>query len=98
MSFTQLIPTVRYISKINGGKPMEISFSPILHACCHLFLGLPPPPVGRGRYFVIYLMSCPIKSLPLRHGQSALMSASFLCVERTIDRMRPGKIDTGLSK
>lgn len=51
MSFTQLIPTVRYLSKINGGKPMEISFSPILHACCHLFLGLPPllplpPPWG----------------------------------------------------
>lgn len=41
-------------------------------------------PLGWGGYFVIYLISCPIKSLPLRRGQSALMSASFLCIERII--------------
>ena len=35
-----------------------------------------------GGYFVISLISCPIKSLPIRRGQSALMSASFLCIER----------------
>lgn len=65
---------------------MGFSFLPILHAWCHLFLGSPPPDLGGGGsgYFIIYLISGPIKSFPLRHGQSALMSTSFLCAERVI--------------
>lgn len=69
-------------------KPMGIWFSPILHTHCPLFLGLFFffLSLGWGGYFVIYFISCPIKSLPFSHGQSALMSASFLCIERIIFR------------
>lgn len=47
---------------------------------------VPPHDLGGGGsgYFIIYLISGPIKSFPLRHGQSALMSTSFLCAERVI--------------
>lgn len=79
--------TVRYVFKINGGNPWGgIWFSPILHTCCPLFLGLFFFSLEWGGYFVIYFISCPIKSLPFSHGQSTLMSASFLYIERIIFR------------
>ena len=71
---------------------MGFSFSPILHACKMAMSSIFRPPLlllpprggggGGGGRFIICLISGPVKSLPLRHGQSALMSASFLCNER----------------
>lgn len=55
-----------------------------------------PSTPGVGLIFVIYLIFCPIKSLPLRHGQSVLMSTPFLCIELHSDRKRFSKIDIGL--
>ena len=92
INFSQLIPIVRYISKVNGGNSWGFLSHPFYMPVkwpCHLFLGPPllllPPRGGGGGgggWFIICLISGPVKSLPLRHGQSALMSASFLCNER----------------
>lgn len=61
----------------------------LAHFTCLVSSVLRVPPCtprggGDSGYFIIYLISGPIKSFPLRHGQSALMSTSFLCTERVI--------------